>query len=75
MVKGQISTDYEKGRIVKLKKLGLSHRASELNKSKTVITNFLRNPTEYGTKTLTPYLQKITDFFFFFLSHTLSSYH
>ncbi|KAF2362922.1 Transposase Tc1-like [Trinorchestia longiramus] len=40
----------------------MSHRAiaSELNKSKTVVTNFLKNPTEYGTKKSTGRPKKIT---------------
>ncbi|KAF2343878.1 Transposase Tc1-like [Trinorchestia longiramus] len=50
------------GRIVELEKQGMSHRVitSELNKSKTVVTNFLKNLTEYGTKKSTGRPKKIT---------------
>ncbi|KAF2344285.1 Tc3 transposase DNA binding domain [Trinorchestia longiramus] len=58
----QVLRDYDRGRIVELGKKGMSHRAiaSELNKSKTVVTNFLKNPTEYGTKKWTGRPKKIT---------------
>ena len=52
MAKGKPLSEFERGRIFELNRGGLSHRsiANEVNRSKTVITNFLRNPDQYGHK-------------------------
>ena len=62
MAKGKILTEFQRGRITEVQKHGLSHRAiaSELNRSKTAVTNFLKNPAEYGTKKFTGRPKTIT---------------
>lgn len=52
MAKEKPLSEFERGRIFELNRGGLSHRsiANEVNRSKTVITNFLRNPDQYGHK-------------------------
>lgn len=52
MAKGTKLTDFERGRIIELRKQGLSQRAiaAEVGRSKTVILNFLKDPESYGRK-------------------------
>lgn len=51
MPKASKLSEFERGRIVELQKQGLSQRAiaAEVQRSKTVICNFLKDPERYGT--------------------------
>ena len=51
MSKASKLSEFERGRIIELHKQGLSQRAiaAEVNRSKTVICNFLKGPESYGT--------------------------
>ena len=51
MPKASKLSEFERGRIVELHKQGLSQRAiaTEVNRSKTVICNFLNDPESYET--------------------------
>ena len=51
MPKGSKFSEFERGRIVKLHKQGLSQRAiaEEIHISKIVICIFIKNPESYGT--------------------------
>ena len=54
MAKGIKLSEFEKGEITVLKRVGLSLReiSMVLARSKTVICNYLKSPKKYGTRTL-----------------------
>ena len=62
MAKGTKLSEFEKGKITALKRVGKSQ--SEISKalgcSKTVICNYLKNPNKYGTRKLTGRPEKLS---------------
>ena len=55
MPKGTKLSEFEKGEIRALKRVGNSQReiSKALERSKTVMSNYLRSPNKYGTRKLT----------------------
>ena len=52
MAKGNILSEFEKGEIKALKRVGKSQREilKALGRSKNVICNYLKSPDKYGTR-------------------------
>ena len=52
MAKGTKLSEFEKGKITALKRVGKSQRkiSKALGRSKTVIWNYLKSPNKYGTR-------------------------
>ena len=52
MAKGKILTKFKQGRIVELQRPSLPQRdiANEIDRSRTVIANFIQNPGAYASK-------------------------
>ena len=61
MDKGTKLFKFEKNEITALKRAGKSQTeiSKALERSKTVISNFLKSPNKYGTRKLTGWLEKI----------------
>ena len=55
MAKGTKLSEFEKGEITALKRVGKSQRdiSKVLGRGKTVICNYLKRPNKYGTRRLT----------------------
>ena len=62
MAKGTKLSEFEKGEITALKRVGKSQREilKALGRSKTVICNYLKSPNKYGTRKLTRRPEKLT---------------
>jgi transposase len=62
MAKGSKLTNKEKKTILDSVKTGQTHRqiATKIKRSKTVVTNFLRDPDDYGTKKPSGLPNKVT---------------
>ena len=65
MAKGTKLFEFEKGRITALKRVGKSQReiSKALGRSKTVISNYLKNPNKYGTRKPTERPEKLSSQF------------
>ena len=61
MAKGTKLSEFEKGEITALKRVGKSQReiSKALGCSKTVICNYLKSPNKYGTRKPTGRLEKL----------------
>ena len=62
MVKGTRLSEFEKGEITDLKRVGNSQReiSKALGHSKTIICNYLKSPNKYGTKKSTGRPEKLS---------------
>ena len=62
MAKGTKFSEFEKGEITVLKRVGKSQReiSKALVRSKIVICNYLKSPNKYGTRKLTGRLEKLS---------------
>ena len=63
MLHGSELNDFEKGQIFAFRNNNISHCeiANQIGRSKTVVTNFLKSPDEYGIKKRTRRLKALTE--------------
>ena len=62
MAKGTKLSEFEKGEITAIKRVGKSQRETSkaLGHSKTIICNYLKSPNKYGTRKMTGRLEKLS---------------
>ena len=62
MAEGITLSEYEKGEIIALKRIGKSQReiSNALARSKTAICNYLKCPNKYGTRKMTGLSEKLS---------------